>query len=104
MKKILTVLCIAGFMMAGHQAQAQRVRYYYYPDENVYFNPRTNSYVYYDNRNWSTVNRLPGTVVIRPHERRVVVYSSGRDVWRDNDRHRRLYWRHGRDRDRDRRY
>lgn len=100
MKKIaLVLLLVAGFLF-NQSANAQRTRYYYYPDQNVYYNPGTHEYSYSDNGNWQTNRQLPRTVMVDRHARRVTVYHNTPDVWSDNEMHRKKYWRH-REHDRD---
>jgi hypothetical protein len=66
--------------------------YYYYPSANVYFDGSCNRYIYQNGRSWVTASILPSGIFIG-NEPRVQVYYNGPEVWRDNDRHRSLYYR-----------
>ena len=65
--------------------------YYYYPSANVYYDGGRSCYVYNNGRNWITTSILPSGFSIGND--RVKVFYSGRDVWRDNDRHRAAYYK-----------
>ena len=82
MKKIIFFLVLAIGIQATGSLHAQRVKYYYYPSANVYYNPVTGQYVYYNNNTWTPVRTLPTTIrkdcCIRQGH---VVYHNGPDVW-----------------------
>ena len=99
MKKI--ILAIALLLAIGSSVSAQtttttttttRTRYYYYPSSNVYFNPTTNEYWYYDDgtTNWTLVKALPATITLGKTPR-YTVYYDGADVWKDNAAHKQKY-------------
>src|SRR5258705_13130665 len=85
MKKIILGLALL-IALGTTSVNAQRVRYYYYPSTNVYYNPVTNEYWYYDDPTtaWLTVRTLPTTVVVNKNTRRYVVYHNNKDPWREN--------------------
>ena len=88
MKKLLLGLFIvAGFAIS---AQAQRITFRYYPDQNVYYNTRTHQYAYADNGNWTYARRLPSQYTIQRRSY-VTVYGDKDDIWRDNQMHREKY-------------
>ncbi len=90
MKKILMALLVVAGMIAAKQSDAQQVRFFYYPDANVYFNTVSKKYVVMDNGSWVTVAKLPANVkVVRTP--RVVVYHTGNNVWVNNASHKTKY-------------
>ena len=70
----------------------QRVRYYYYPSSNVYYNVTTGDYWYYDNGSttWLQAKTLPTTIVVEKTPR-YTVYYNGPEVWKDNAMHQKKY-------------
>ena len=90
MKKIIFFLVLAIGIQAAGSLHAQRVKYYYYPSSNVYYNPGTGQYVYYENNTWTPVKTLPTTIRVT-HTPRYVVYHNGPDVWMDNPVHVKKY-------------
>ena len=85
----MTLLVVAG-LFAAAPAGAQQVRFFYYPDANVYFNTTSKKYIVLENGNWVTVAKLPATVkVVRTP--RVVVYHTGNNVWVNNAAHKTKY-------------
>ena len=73
--------------------QQQRVKFYYYPSSNVYYNVSTGEYEYYDQptTTWMTVKTLPSTITIEKTSPKYTVYYNGTDVWKDNAIHMRKY-------------
>ncbi|CAN5174578.1 hypothetical protein BH09BAC2_BH09BAC2_23850 [soil metagenome] len=71
---------------AGHTNM--KVKYYFYPAQNVYHNEATGDYWYYDTRatSWKIIRTLPSTYSLNNTEREVVYYN-GTDVWRKNELH-----------------
>ena len=93
MKKILLAMIVCLSLLAGKQSAAQdtvvqQTKYYYYPSSNVYFNPATNDYWYYDepSTTWTSVKELPSTMTL-VRSPRYLVYYKGTDVWKDNPAH-----------------
>ena len=76
--------------MASGSAKAQNLKFYYYPDNNVYYDVASHQYVYLNNGAWTTVQTLPSgiTLVKSP---RYVVYNPTKEVWRNNAVHIKKY-------------
>lgn len=91
MKKIIVMLVVL-FALGFKQANAQRLTFYYYPSQNVYYNVASHDYLYYDDgtANWVTVRTLPPRIVIN-RTPRYTVYYNGPEVWRDNGLHKGKY-------------
>jgi len=91
MKKIIVMLAVL-FALGVKQAGAQRLTFYYYPSQNVYYNVASHDYLYYDpgTTTWVTVRTLPRTIVINRTPRYTVYYNSP-EVWRDNGLHKGKY-------------
>ena len=86
MKKLLSILfAILVFNTASVQAQ-QRIKFYYYPATNVYYNTTTGQYAYNDNGTWSTAKALPKGMTVR-NQTRQVVYDNTPQVWVNNGDH-----------------
>jgi hypothetical protein len=100
MKQIILALMLFVAFGSSMKAQepakvtttTQRIRYYYYPSSNVYYNPTTGDYWYYDNGTtaWVDVKTLPTTITITKTPR-YTVYYNGTDVWKDNAVHEKKY-------------
>src|ERR1044071_3481714 len=96
MKKIICALAVflmlAGTTRVAAQEHQQRVRFYYYPSNNVYYNVTDKEYWYYDEptTKWVEVQTLPATIVVQKTPR-YTVYYNGPDVWKDNDTHKKKY-------------
>jgi hypothetical protein len=97
MKKIMLGLMFVFAMSTAmttvaQQETQQRVRFYYYPSTNVYYNVSTGEYWYYDNgtTNWVEVKTLPATITVEKTPR-YTVYYNGPDVWKDNAVHQKKY-------------
>ena len=94
MKRI--VLALALLLALGSStrliAQETRVRFYYYPENNIYYNPTNSEYWYYDDvsATWTQVKTLPTTIVLTKSPR-YTVYYNGEDVWKDNSMHMKKY-------------
>ena len=86
MKKILLVLfTVIGFAIAGN-AQTQKIKFYYFPSSNVYYNTASHKYIYNNSGKWTTVNSLPKGLAVAKTQR-VIVYHSTPEVWADNNTH-----------------
>lgn len=84
MQKLLPSFGLAVIsLLLASDAEAQKLKYYYYPTANVYYNSATGSYIYFNNHQWITVNQLPGTVVLKDKPKKIVYYE-GPDVWNHN--------------------
>jgi hypothetical protein len=96
MKKLIMGICVlvaAGFatqtiaqtVVTTTTTRHGRVKYYYYSDANVYSNPTTGDYWYYDEptTKWVTVKTLPSTYTVKDENRHEVWYS-GENPWQNN--------------------
>lgn len=99
MKKIILglSLILGGALLSTVYAQASqsqnqtRVKFFYYPSSNIYYNEATSEYWYNNGSQWVLVKNLPGTIVIEAHPAKYTVYYNGTDVWKDNDTHKTKY-------------
>jgi hypothetical protein len=73
------------------QAQ-QRIKFYYYPSSNVYYNISTGDYWYYDEPTvkWVEVKTLPETITLDKTPV-YTIYYNGPDVWKENAEHQKKY-------------
>ena len=78
---------------ASTATSTTRVKYWYYPSSNVYFNDATGDYWYFDQptTTWMDVKTLPSTYVISEKTPRYSVWHNGSDVWKDNSMHLKKY-------------
>lgn len=94
MKRIILALALLFALGSSTRLAAQetRVRFYYYPESNIYYNPANSEYWYYDDvsATWTQVKTLPTTIVLTKAPR-YTVYYSGEDVWKDNAMHMKKY-------------
>ena len=86
MKRIITALFFLVAVAFGKTALAQQLKFYYYPQANVYYDPAHKQYIYYTGSAWTPVAVLPTGVVVT-NAPRVVVYSSTPAVWKLNPQH-----------------
>ena len=104
MKRIIAGFVFLAAIAFSEGSQAQRRTFYYYPQQNVYYNPVTHQYAYPDNGTWTYRETLPPTYTISP-KRYVTVYGDRDDIWTYNNMHREKYkdWdkRNRKHRDRD---
>jgi hypothetical protein len=105
MKKMLA-LCLCFVVYSAVKAQdtsttttttttthaAKQMQFYYYPSSNVYYDPTSKNYWYWDNTGsqWTSVTELPSTIQLEKTNR-VIVYHNGTDVWKDNTTHLKKY-------------
>lgn len=86
-KSVLFVLLIAGI---AFNSEAQKLKFYYYPASNVYYNVSKHQYAYFNNDSWVQSSNLPaGLHVARTN--RHVVYSPSHDIWVNNGMHVKRY-------------
>jgi hypothetical protein len=73
-------------------SQEHRVKYYYYPSSNVYYNASAGEYWYYDapTVKWVEVKTLPATIIVEKTPA-YTVYYNGPDVWKENAMHQKKY-------------
>jgi hypothetical protein len=97
MKKIILPLIIATLSFGAAVAQTDSSRsttgYRYYPEANVYFNPGSNQYSWYDSgtSTWTTGATLPSSVKITNRNKYNSIQYKGSDVWSANADHRKMY-------------
>ena len=95
MKKTIIALMLLFTIGASFNVQAQegRIKYYYYPSQNVYQNTVTGEYYYYNTptTSWITVKALPQTITIGEPDPKFEVYYKGGEVWKDNPKHLKKY-------------
>ncbi len=89
MKKYLPALLIV-MVCFFQSAQAQLLRFYYYPKNNVYYNVSTREYIYNHEGTWTPVADLPGEMDVSGSQR-IVMYSMKPDVWQMNEEHLEYY-------------
>ena len=90
MKKIFFALVLFCSLLSFQKAGAQRLKFYYYPNSNVYYDVAHKQYIYSNNGNWTPVTTLPGGMnVVR--SRRVIVYHNTPEIWMDNPGHIKKY-------------
>jgi len=93
MKKIFFALLLIASILSVKQAGAQLIKFYYYPNTNVYYDVTQRQYIYADNGNWVTVAALPTGIRV-VNTRRVVVYNPTPQVWIQNPGHIKKYKTH----------
>ena len=104
MKKILfaSLFVLGAFASASAQnnypneryGQRSMEEYYYYPDDNVYYNPYSSNYIYYDQNRWCSGASLPRNFRFNSSGLRVNINYGGNSIWRLNDSHIRQYRNH----------
>ncbi len=94
MKRIILALALLFALGSTTKIAAQetRVKFYYYPSTNIYYNPSTGEYWYYNDLSttWTEVKILPTTITFTKTPR-YTVYYNGTDVWKDNTAHMQKY-------------
>jgi hypothetical protein len=96
MKRILFGLMLLFVTATKLSAQTTdvKVKYWYYPAQNVYYNETTSDYWYYDNatKTWEMGKTLPATYTpIVEGVTRYPIYYKGSDVWKLNNSHKVKY-------------
>ena len=87
MKKMILSLCLfVAVALTNESFAQQKLRFYYYPSANVYYDVANKQYIYLDNGTWTTVSTLPSTIAV-DRKRRVTVYSDVPQVWQYNPEH-----------------
>ena len=92
MKKMIVAVLLFTAFSTGTQAQNDTTRktFYFYPEVNVYYNPATMDYYYYDSTatRWNTGKDLPKHYNIGAKDKYETIYYNGTDVWLSNPDHR----------------
>jgi hypothetical protein len=93
MKKIvLALLLVTGFLFSNETKAQTKVKYYYYPAENIYYNTTSKQYGYAgENDTWLWVTTLPTSTAIADTNRYVVLYSPNDQIWKQNAMHKMKY-------------
>ncbi|MER3470707.1 MAG: hypothetical protein C4330_05070 [Chitinophagaceae bacterium] len=93
MKKIMLALLVVFGMLITNSSQAQtKVKYYYYPQQNVYYNTTSHQYAYSsDVDTWTWVEKLPATTTVTDKDYYVVLYSPNDEIWKQNSVHKMKY-------------
>jgi len=86
MKNVLSVLCVVFLMNTASVNAQQRIKFYYYPSANLYYNTATGQYAYLNNGTWVTSKALPRGMTVRNTQRHVV-YNASPEVWVNNQAH-----------------
>jgi hypothetical protein len=64
-------------------------RYFYYPSSNIYFDPASQEYFYYDTaviKKWTVVKNLPAGILVDTTGQQVI-YHDGGEIWIQNPEH-----------------
>lgn len=90
MKQFFAAVLLSLALVFGQKAEAQQLRFYYYPASNVYYDIANQRYIYPSGGTWVTRGALPSRRTVLGTNR-VVVYSSTPQVWRSNATHKAKY-------------
>lgn len=87
----LAVVMMAGMAIASSAQTTTTTTttshtYWYYPDVNVYYEPSSSNYWYWDEptSKWVTVTTLPDNISVTKHKYKTFKYT-GTDPWQDED-------------------
>jgi hypothetical protein len=90
MSKYIFSLLLIGSLAFGSRASAQetRVKFYYYPSANVYYNVAEKDYWYYNptTSTWTVIQEVPDQVNIVKTPKYIIYYSDA-NVWKENTTH-----------------
>jgi hypothetical protein len=89
MKKLIIVLLLVVAAVGFNKTTAQQLKFYYYPESNVYYDVVNKQYVYLNNGTWTPVRVLPASK--SASGRKVILYHSGFNIWVDNSAHLKKY-------------
>jgi hypothetical protein len=90
MKQFFAAVALVVALCVGQQAGAQKLRFYYYPASNSYYDIANKTYIYPSGGSWVTRGALPSRLSVLGTDR-VEVYSSTPEVWRYNGTHKAKY-------------
>ena len=92
MKQLIIAVALLFAVGSTMEASAQKTRYYFYPETNVYYNTVTGDYWYYDEptTTWMTVRALPTAITVNDNDRYVLMYD-GKEVYKMNADHKKKY-------------
>ncbi|RYY72167.1 MAG: hypothetical protein EOO13_00495 [Chitinophagaceae bacterium] len=95
MKKTIIIFSffIAASLAVHAQADSSGTNYRFYPEVNVYFNPNTKTYSWFDqNRSsWTTGIQLPLSMKVKDENTFNTIRYEGTDVWSANADHIKIY-------------
>ncbi|RYY48871.1 MAG: hypothetical protein EOO06_08880 [Chitinophagaceae bacterium] len=94
MKKILVAIAfIFSAAIATAQTETATVSYRFYPEVNVYYNPSTKTYSWFDqNRSsWTTGIQLPLSLKIKDENVYNTIKYQGTEIWSSNPDHIKMY-------------
>jgi len=95
MKKIITLLIAVVFtgLAANAQTDSTGTEYRYYPEDNIYFNPKTKTYSWFDQSkaSWTTGIQLPSSFKIKNEATFNTIRYPGTDIWAANPDHIKIY-------------
>jgi hypothetical protein len=90
MKQLFAAILLTVALAVGQKTSAQRLRFYYYPASNVYYDVANKTYIYPSNGVWVTRSAAASRDIVLGTNR-VIVYSETPQVWRYNATHRAKY-------------
>lgn len=90
MKQFFAAVVLMMVLSFGPKAQAQQLKFYYYPASNAYYDVANQTYIYPSGGTWVTRSALPSRLSVLGTDR-VAVYSSTPQVWRYNANHKTKY-------------
>lgn len=89
MKKSLIFLLVYWLTLA-QKADAQSRKFYYYPENNVYYDINGKQYFYNRHGKWSPAAVLPLTIKLNITDR-VILYNNSGHIWEHNALHVKKY-------------
>ncbi|RYD78512.1 MAG: hypothetical protein EOP53_11090 [Sphingobacteriales bacterium] len=95
MKKIMMLFTAVAFtgLIANAQTDTTGIDYRYYPESNIYFNPQTKTYSWFDQTkaSWTTGVQLPSSMQIKNEKSFNTIKYPGTDIWIANPDHIKTY-------------
>jgi hypothetical protein len=94
MKKIFFALFMLAAFAVSAEAQKttrKKMKFYYYPTANVYYDVATNQYAYDSSGTWVYVQTLPSSIEVGDNTAKYEVWHDTPDVWIDNKVHKVKY-------------
>ncbi|RYF97190.1 MAG: hypothetical protein EOO00_00835 [Chitinophagaceae bacterium] len=89
MKRIFFLLLILVQVGFSSSAEAQKYKFRYYPEANLYYDIKSRQFIYNDNGTWVRGVAVPSSVVRLGEP--VILSSNIRDIYYDNHLHRDAY-------------
>lgn len=95
MKKLIILFFAANlsWFAANAQTDSTGIEYRFYPEANVYFNPQTKTYSWFDQSkaSWTTGLQLPLNFKIKNEATFNTIRYPGTDIWASNPDHIKMY-------------